>query len=982
MANVLYWDLETHNAGRQIELGPRKFVRLFQYAWNDGPVKTTTDYDEMLEIVRSADYLVAHNQISFDLTALFGYESLEPLYLAMDRKVIDTFYLAHLLRPAPIQYRMRSGRFAQETGDPVGHAMMWLGLDNLCYQFNLEGKTGDLKEIAKRFNPPKTPVRDLDFGLIDLDDPEFKKYADQDIIAVRSLYKYLLREIKIQDYPGEYIWREMEALSAICGQMHRNGINVDQEFALNKIKTQAERRDELLARLVAEYDFPTEGKSPWASAQGKEATLRALADFGFTPENTPDWPRTPKGAPKLGGKDLLLFTEGTDAEEFVKALGELKGQRSTAQLVLDNVKPDGRVHPDITSVQRSGRYSFTRPGVTIFGDRTPELRQDKAIFRAEPGNVMAGFDYSSADARAMAALSGDIEYAKRFEKDEDGNDLHDSHNLTGEAVFGADAYYGDGPRDKNARPKLRAAAKVCIAAGQLVLTDTGLVPIEDVTLKMRVWDGQSFVTHQGIVYNGVKEVITYDGLTATADHIVFAWQKGQAVEVPFGLAASGDLRLITTEVEGRAVRVCHSHFGTGEVRTPWQRSLRPGTVSPVLRRGVGDVPQPAKRVISGVPELLPPGEVQLPPVVGAQNGGHTAKMPKSKESGVLAVRGPRNPVRVGERGGSVGVGLAEPRSLRAGSNLGPGRHERELRAGESATSRSETATIEQAGNRAVGVSSRALALQLRDNAPVLAKRVHEGRNNRSGKVSGQDQGVALPARRRKTRVYDIRLAGPHNRFTVSGKLVHNCGHSQNYQIGAWKLAVQLNLVARVEKLDLFFWAPAGRKARPIPVPDKFAHVVQNDQLTGESVPEGMFLTRDMIDQTNEAFPWLTLFKEKAYREAEQFGYVTNPWGRRIHVAEGREYTGGPAAYGQSVTTEKIKDAVLLLIRKGDYYIRSLRALIHDELLLEFNEDTIERDVKVVKECMETPFDPGTPTGQVLEFPVGVGYGPTWEAAGH
>lgn len=674
MADYLFFDSETKSAGQEFGMEPHEFVRLFQYAWNDGPVEvfevhTAEDIEFVRNLIRKADYNVSHNGISSDLGWIFGVDSLEPLYMAMERKVIDTFYLANLLTPAPERYTMRSGRVAVESTDPVGHAMMWLSLDNLAFQFGLPGKLGNLKELAQRHNPPKTKVADLEYGLIPVDDPDFLAYAKEDVVAVRALWKYLLEEIKIQGYSGDYIWREMEAVSALCGQMHRNGINVDVEFAKNKIAKQEARREELMAWLVEKYDFPTEGKSPWASAQGKEATLRALADYGFTPENTPDWPLTPKGAPKLGGKDLLLFTEGTEAEQFVRTLGELKGQRSTAQLVLDNTKEDGRVHPQISSLQRSGRYSFAKPGVTIFGDRTPELKDDKNIFRAEEGNVMVGFDYSSADARAMAALSGDPEYAKRFDKDENGEDLYDSHNLTGEAVFGPDVYYGDGPRDSKARPILRPVAKVV-------------------------------------------------------------------------------------------------------------------------------------------------------------------------------------------------------------------------------------------------------------------------------------------------------------------------GHSQNYQIGAYKLAVSLNRAAKVDKLDLFFWAPAGKKARPIPVPDKYAHVVENDRLTGEPIPDGMFLTRDMIDQTNQAYPWLTLFKEKAYREAEEKGYITNPWGRRIHVPKGREYTGGPAAYGQGVTTEKIKDAVLLLIRKGEYYIRSLRALIHDELLLEFAEDRVEEDIKVVKECMETPFDPGLVTSMVLDFPVGVGYGETWAEAAH
>lgn len=665
----LFFDIESYRVGRELELGPRKFVRLFQYAWNDAPVQTTTDYDEMLTLLRSADFVVGHNIISFDLTALFGYDSIEPLYMAMNRKVIDTYYLAHLLRPAPERYQRRNGAWVVEREDPVGHAKGWLSLDNLCFQFDLGGKLGDLNELAKKYNPPKTKVSELEYGLIDLDDPEFLAYAEQDVIAVRHLYHFLVNEIREQDYPGDYIWREMELLSATVGQMHRNGILVDQEYANARVQEQEVEKAETLKFLVEKYDFPTAGKAPWASSEGKEATLRALADFGFTPENTPEWERTPKGAPKLGGRDLLTFTEGTEAEPFARALGALKGLRAISATVLDNLKEDGRVHPQITSLQRSGRFSFTDPGVTIFGERNERLRADKALFVATEGNVMLGADYSSADARAMAALSGDKEYAKRFDTDENGNDLYDAHNLTGEAVFGADAYYGDGPRDAKARPPLRPATK-----------------------------------------------------------------------------------------------------------------------------------------------------------------------------------------------------------------------------------------------------------------PI--------------------------------------------------------GHGSNYQIGAYKLAVGINKACREEGLDLFFWAPAGGKAKPIVVPEKFQHVVQNDTLTGEPIPEGMFLARDLLNQMKEAYPWLTVYKEQQYRFGEEHGFVENAWGRRMQVIKSRAYTQAPAQQGQGTTREMMGDAILRLIRKGEYYIRSMRAIIHDELLLELNEGTVEEDIKVVKECMEAVFDPKSNVSIPIPFPVGIGVGKSWKDASH
>lgn len=652
-----FFDSETMSSGREYDQAPHEFVRLFQYAINDGPVElieihTEEDLERVRNILRDADYIVGHNIISSDLTWIFGMGSIEPLYMAMERKIIDTFYLANLLKPAPYSYTRENGSVSTASSKPVEHAMGWLSLANLCFQFGLEGKLGNLKELAKPYQPKGTKVADYEYGLIPLDDPDFLAYAEQDVIAVRNLFHYLMSEIRTQDYPGEYIWREMEIISATVGQMHRNGIEVNIEYANKRVAEMTARREEVMAWLVEKYDFPTEGKSPWASARGKEAIISALADYGITPK-TVDWPRTPTGALKLGGEDLKLLVEGTDAEEFVDAIAELKGMRSIPQLVLDTMKADGRVHPEISSLQRSGRWSFTNPGVTIFGERNEKLKADKALFVADEGNVMAGFDYSSADARAMAALSGDEEFAKRFEEDDEGNALYDGHNLTGEAIFGPDDYYGDGPRDKSAKPPLRPVSKAA-------------------------------------------------------------------------------------------------------------------------------------------------------------------------------------------------------------------------------------------------------------------------------------------------------------------------GHAQNYNIGAYKLATTLNTESKKQKLGMHFWAPANTKYGQKEI-EKF-----DDSMD----------TRDFISNFNETYVWLKRFKDQAVQEAEAYGYVTNSWGRRMAVDSGRAFTMGPALHGQSVTREMMGDAILRLIRKGEYYIRAMRAIIHDELLLEFNEATIEEDIAVVKECMEHTFDPQTNVSIAIKFPVGHGYGKTWKDASH
>ncbi|MFZ2593677.1 MAG: hypothetical protein WAX38_02790, partial [Minisyncoccia bacterium] len=66
----------------------------------------------------------------------------------------------------------------------------------------------------------------------------------------------------------------------------------------------------------------------------------------------------------------------------------------------------------------------------------------------------------------------------------------------------------------------------CIAEGQMVAVQDGTgrvfeTPIERVQLSHRLWDGAEWVSHRGVVPQGVQGVITHDGVTATPDHLVF-----------------------------------------------------------------------------------------------------------------------------------------------------------------------------------------------------------------------------------------------------------------------------------------------------------------------------------------------------------------------------------------------------------------------------------------------------------------------------
>lgn len=449
MGRTLIFDVETHSAELLYSMQPHEFVRLCGYAWDDGEVVITTDLEELKAQIRKARFIIGHNIHSFDLKAVFGPESNEPLELTDQGRVYDTWDHAALVHPAPTQFTNRHGKTV--LADSPEKMKRWFGLDEQAFQLGVPGKTHDLKELAKEFAPskpafgytdPSTGVEvkwirelsplDMGFGMIPVDDERYRDYLRGDVEASRSVAKALLKLGPLDDYAI----RE-QRISARKAIISSNGMRVDIEAATRRRDELEVRREDILDSLEQNYGFPVEGKSPWATTAGKAAIMAALADQGITPATCLDWPRTATGTPSLGGEALINLTKGTPAEELGQALAELKGQRSLSQLALDSVHPDGKVHPDITMLQRSGRWSTTKPGLTIWTSRGEGAVEKSYFIPDSPDEVLIELDYSNADARIVAAYSGDRKYAERFEPGADG------HMINALAAWGEEVVNSD-----------------------------------------------------------------------------------------------------------------------------------------------------------------------------------------------------------------------------------------------------------------------------------------------------------------------------------------------------------------------------------------------------------------------------------------------------------------------------------------------------------------------------------------------------------
>ena len=80
----------------------------------------------------------------------------------------------------------------------------------------------------------------------------------------------------------------------------------------------------------------------------------------------------------------------------------------------------------------------------------------------------------------------------------------------------------------------------CIAAGTLVLTHRGLIPIEEIKKEDVVWDGEAWVRHEGVIEKGVQETVEVQcngriGIRMTADHKILTKSSWRACSEAGGL---------------------------------------------------------------------------------------------------------------------------------------------------------------------------------------------------------------------------------------------------------------------------------------------------------------------------------------------------------------------------------------------------------------------------------------------------------------
>lgn len=342
----------------------------------------------------------------------------------------------------------------------------------------------------------------------------------------------------------------------------------------------------------------------------------------------------------------------------------------------------------------------------------------------------------------------------------------------------------------------RKQTKTCIAKGSLVLTDTGLTPIEDVTGLQAVWDGVEYVKHAGVLSKGIQSVYTYSGLTATLDHEVYTNDYGK---IDFGTAIAKRASLTAS---GRAGQTLWPMAGniSNSLAQSWAEGradsyLPASTMYKLQYTGLGAIRQLDSWLFHKMPQLLY-NKVKALPYSWSKILGNQAKMRNSALSRVQVIRRTwyTLPIQLVRRICRVYRDYTTSSLLQRPPHRSH-RQQWALPTWQLAVSYQYGECAEQA-NKCLGWLQRstsvidALMASAKDGLSRYAarSRAYSQALSKWGIVGAYRVASAAQGR---AEVYDIANAGPRHRFTVSDKLVSNCSFAILYGSGLTTLAAQM-----------------------------------------------------------------------------------------------------------------------------------------------------------------------------------------------
>jgi hypothetical protein len=529
ITNELFADLETFSdidlkkCGTHV-YATRAEVMLFAYAIGEGEPKCwdLTTFEPMPDDLREAledqeRRTVWHNGGMFDLTVLNAVGQLYDIPPLPHSRVFDTMACAY------------------------AHSLPG-SLDTLCAVLNIgadKAKHKEGKALVQLFGKPRPKKTKLRRATRETHPEEWQRfidYAKADITSMREVY----RKVPRWNYRGfEYeLWLLDQKINA-------RGVAVDRALARGAVLA-AERAKDVLA---SRAQVLTEG-AVQATTQRDKLLEHLLESYGVS-------------LPDLQMDTIERRLNDPDLPEALRELLANRLQASTTSVskyntLLRCTSEDGRLRGllQFDGAARTGRWSgrmfqpqnLKRPdmkqkdiefGIEVIKSEACEFFYDdvmqvvsnavRGCIIAPPGRKLVVADLSNIEGRKAAWVAAEEWKLKYFRDFDAGLIEFDNYVMAYSKAFNVSPEVVIDNK-KNSDGTMRQIGKVCLAKGTLVLVQSGWKPIEAVTARDKLWDGVEWVSHQGLLSQGVRPVISLASLWLTKDHLLLCgteWKEAQ-----------------------------------------------------------------------------------------------------------------------------------------------------------------------------------------------------------------------------------------------------------------------------------------------------------------------------------------------------------------------------------------------------------------------------------------------------------------------
>ena len=364
----------------------------------------------------------------------------------------------------------------------------------------------------------------------------FKSYNKRDVEVEMAIQE------RLQKYPvPDQVWEEYHQDQEI----NDRGIAIDLKLARQAVVMDAKSRESLMTALKEKTGLENPNSVlqmlGWLEARGLKSDSLGKKEVKELLKTAQEPLRSvlqlrqklaKSSVKKYQAMEMTACQDGRARGMFqfygANRTGRFAGRHIQLQNLPQNHLPDLSEARDLV---RQGNYE----ALELLYDSVPDVLSQliRTAFVPREGMKFVVSDFSAIEARVISWMAGEKWKAAAFAA---GKDIYCS---TASQMFGVPVVkHGV---NGELRQKGKIAELACIAEGQLVLTDHGLIPIENMTTEDRVWDGENWVHHDGVVYRGEREVMRYAGLLATPDHLVYVEEKEEPV--PFQAAAENGYHL-------------------------------------------------------------------------------------------------------------------------------------------------------------------------------------------------------------------------------------------------------------------------------------------------------------------------------------------------------------------------------------------------------------------------------------------------------